>query len=84
MKDWLAKNIRDNLKEYLQADLRVARLLGAPKAFTLSGWAYKLEQEGNAWGAFWRKLIDKIFLWLWKQSNHCAQAYQEDLERSNA
>jgi hypothetical protein len=82
MKDWLVEYIKDNFNDLLRADLKIARLLGAPQGYTLSGWSYKLEQEGKPWGEFWRPVIDRIFLWLWSQEEHCKHAYMEDLKRA--
>jgi hypothetical protein len=81
MRDWLVAYIRDNFNDLMQADLHLARLLGAPKGATLSGHSYVMEQQGKPWGKFWRPIIDRIFKWLWNQDNHCYKAHLEDLAR---
>lgn len=82
MKDWLVAYISDNFNDLLRADLKIARLLGAPQGYTLSGYSYELEQQGKPWGEFWRPIIDIVFKWLWDQDNHCKLAYEEDLKRA--
>jgi hypothetical protein len=82
MKDWLVNYIKDNFNDLLRADLKIARLLGAPQGYTLSGWSYALEQRGKPWGKFWRPTIDAIFRWLWNQENHCEKAFHEDVVRT--
>jgi hypothetical protein len=77
MKDWLVNYIRDNIQDLLRADLHIARLLGAPRGLTLSGWAHKEKSR-------WEPVINWFFRWLWNQEDHCKKAYAEDLERMNA
>ena len=81
MKDWLVSYITDNFNDLLRADIKMARLLGAPKGYTLSGYSYELEQEGKLWGKFWRPVIDFIFKWLFNDINHCKDAHANDLKR---
>ena len=81
MKEWLVAYIRDNFNDLLRADIRLARVLGAPQGWTLSGYSYHLEQLGKPWGKFWCPAINKIFLWLFNQKDHCKKAHAEDLER---
>jgi hypothetical protein len=81
MREWLVNYIKDNFDDLLRADLKLARVLGAPKGWTLSGYSYHLEQLGKPWGKFWRPIIDKVFLWLFNDVNHCADAHKSDQER---
>lgn len=82
MKDWLVAYIKDNIDNLLRADLRLARVLGAPQGATLSGHAFELEQKGKFWGRVWRPVIDRVFWWLFKQQDHCKKAHAEDLARA--
>lgn len=82
MKEWLVNYIRDNFDDLLRADLKWARVLGAPQGYTLSGYSYELEQAGKPWGKFWRPIIDTFWLWLYKQKDHCKKALEEDKKRA--
>lgn len=62
------------LKNLIRLDLNVAELMGAPHGFTLSGWSYKLEQEGKPWGKLWRPIIDSLF----NDLSHCRRAYERE------
>lgn len=58
------------LKTLIRLDLWVAKLLGAPPNWTLSGWSYKLEQDKKPWGVVMRPVID-----FWFGDGHCKKAY---------
>lgn len=82
MKDWLVAYIRDNYNDLMRADLKWARVVGAPQGSTLSGHAYAMEQQGKLWGKFWRPVIDNTFKWLFNQDNHCLKAHLKDQTRA--
>lgn len=61
------------LKNLIRLDLNVAEFMGAPHGFTLSGWSYKLEQDGKPFGRIFRPFIDFLFF-----KGHCKQAYDRE------
>lgn len=76
MKDRIRNYIVENFDDLLALDLKVARILGAPAPHTLSSYAYLLECRASWWGCLWRFVIDKIFLWLFEQKDHCKVDYE--------
>jgi hypothetical protein len=82
MKEWLVAYIRDNYNNLMRADIKLARLLGAPQGATLSGHAYVMEQQDKLWGKLWRPVIDLIFKRLFGQEKHCEKAHAKDVERA--
>lgn len=83
MIEQLANWIRAHKTKLLGSDFKMARLLGAPKGMTLSGYSYKLEQEGKPWGKFWRPIIDKLALVIFKQTDHCRKACEKETQISS-
>ena len=47
---------------------------------TLSAYAYRMEAERKPWG-FTRAWIDAIFSFAFGQTNHCADAYLDEINR---
>lgn len=58
-----------------------ATILGAWPDETLSAYAYRLEQQGNAWGKGWRIAIDWLARAFFKQDEHCKKAQMEERAR---
>lgn len=54
-----------------------AALLGSPDE-TLSSRAHRAWRDGKWFGAVFRPLINLLFFW---QDDHCAQAYESELQR---
>jgi hypothetical protein len=71
--------ITENFEDLLALDLKWARLFGAPAPHTISSYVYLLETKNKPFGKFLRPVIDKLFLWLFEQTDHCKQ----DFERVN-
>jgi hypothetical protein len=79
MREWFTQFIKKYYNPLLKLDLRVARIFGAPKGWTISGNAYRLEQEGKPWGKALRPLIDFLFY-----PGHCFDAYTMDVRKQSA
>lgn len=74
----IASFLRANRAWLNALNFRLAALFGAPKGMSLSGFAWKLEQEGSKWGIFWRQRIDTFFMKVFGQHDHCRKAYERD------
>jgi hypothetical protein len=57
------------------------QVFGAPKGYSISGYAYKLELAGKPWGKVWRPFIDFFAFRFYgeKQRYHCLNAYTKEL-----
>jgi hypothetical protein len=74
----IQRYVTENFNDLLKLDMHWARVLGAPAPFTLSAYAYKLEQEGKLGGKVFRPLIDKFFgEWIMNEQNHCKTDYEK-------
>ncbi len=62
----------------LRLDYWLADLIGAPAEHTLSGYAYRVEQQGKPWGRVTRPIIDALARLIAGEREHCKHAY--DLE----
>lgn len=75
LKSKLATYIVAHIQRFLALDLSIAHLMGAPQGFTLSAWAYALEQRGKPWGKVTRPVIDALMGWIMGQTEHCKQDF---------
>lgn len=71
------------MKQYLlnnaiAFDQQINALLGGSPDETLSARAYRTEQQGKAFGRFFRPLIDAIFFF---DSHHCHQAWLAEVNK---
>jgi hypothetical protein len=65
---FLQRYIRENRDDLLDFDLKLARVFGAPAPHTVSSYAH------IQW-TWLEPIINKLWLWLFKQKDHCRQDY---------
>lgn len=71
-----------HLDSLVKADISIARMLGAPSGFTISGNAYRLALSGSKFGIIDVAMIDWFFKFIIGQEDHCWKAYRLDVARS--
>lgn len=60
----------------LRLDYWLADLIGAPAEHTLSGYAYRVEQQGKPWGRITRPIIDALARLIAGETDHCRKAFR--------
>lgn len=63
-------------------DQLVCALLGGWPDETLSSYAWRMEQQAKPWGRLWRPAIDWLALNLFRNRDHCRNAWESTRTRA--